>query len=79
MTITDYAPSEIEIKSIGIGLIDSQYLDLTSREYLVVGDMYSNIETGLNIGEQHSYYWSDTCNMLPQNILYKMSKIGFFL
>ena len=43
MTITDYAPSEIEIKSIGIGLIDSQYLDLTSREYLVVGDMYSNI------------------------------------
>jgi hypothetical protein len=72
MTITDYAPSEIEIKSIGIGLIDSQYLDLTSREYLVVGDMYSNIETGLNIGEQHSYYWSDTCNMLPQNILYKM-------
>ena len=72
MTITDYAPSEIEIKSIGIGLIDSQYLDLTSREYLVVGDMYSNIETGLNIGEEHSYYWSDTCNMLPQNILYKM-------
>ena len=54
MTITDYAPSEIEIKSLGIGLIDNEYLDLTSREYFVIGDMYSNIETGLNIGQQHS-------------------------
>ena len=39
MSIEEYSPSEIEIHSLGIGVINSEYLDLTTREYLVVGDI----------------------------------------
>lgn len=51
MSIEEYSPSEIEIHSLGIGVINSEYLDLTTREYLVVGDISGTNELGLNIGE----------------------------
>lgn len=51
MSIEEYSPSEIEIHSLGIGVINSEYLDLTTREYLVVGDISEINELGLNIGE----------------------------
>ena len=51
MSIEEYSPSEIEIHSLGIGVINSEYLDLTTREYLVVGDISGTNELGLDIGE----------------------------
>ena len=72
MSITDYTPSEIEIRNLGIGLIDTQYLDLDTREYLVIGDTYHNDETVLEVGQQHTTYWSNYGLMLPRDIKYSM-------
>ena len=72
MSINDYTPSEIEIRNLGIGLIDTEYLDLDSREYLVIGDTYNDNETVLEIGQQHTNYWSNYGQMLPKDIKYSM-------
>lgn len=72
MSINDYTPSEIEIRNLGIGLIDTQYLDLDTREYLVIGDTYQDNETVLQIGQQHTNYWSNNAPMLPRDIKYSM-------
>jgi len=37
MSIEEYSPSEIEIQSLGIRITNQDYLDLTEREYLVIG------------------------------------------
>lgn len=72
MSINDYTPSEIEIRNLGIGLIDTQYLDLDTREYLVIGDTHNDNETVLEIGQQHTNYWSNYGQMLPRDIKYSM-------
>ena len=41
MTIGDFSPNELEIRSLGIGVLNQKYLDLSTREYLVVGDISS--------------------------------------
>ena len=66
MTISDYTPSEIEIRSLGVGLINTEYLDLNSREYLVVGDVnnYTRNETVLEIGQQQTTNWNSVINYL---------------
>lgn len=70
--MNDYTPSEIEIRNLGIGLIDTQYLDLDTREYLVIGDTYADNETVLEVGQQHTNYWSNYGPMLPRDIKYSM-------
>ena len=72
MTTKDYTPSEIEIRSLGIGLIDSQYLDLDNREYIVVGDTQNIIETGIQVGQHQTTYHEDVNTIHPKNIKYSM-------
>ena len=72
MTTKDYTPSEIEIRSLGIGLIDSQYLDLDNREYIVVGDTQNIIESGIQVGQQQTTYHEDVNTIHPKNIKYSM-------
>lgn len=62
MTIGDFSPNELEIHSLGIGVINQKYLDLSTREYLVVGDISSNSETGLNINSLNSVYHTQFIN-----------------
>ena len=69
MSIEEYSPSEIEIQSLGIGVINSEYLDLTTREYLVVGDISETNEIGLNIGELQTTTMTD---IDKKNIKYSM-------
>ena len=69
MSIEEYSPSEIEIQSLGIGVINSEYLDLTTREYLVVGDISETNEIGLNIGELQTTTITD---IDKRNIKYSM-------
>lgn len=69
MSIEEYSPSEIEIQSLGIGVINSEYLDLTTREYLVVGDISEENELGLNIGELQTTTMTD---IHKRNIKYSM-------
>ena len=56
MTIGDFSPNELEIRSLGIGIINQKYLDLSTREYLVVGDISNGNESGLNINSLNSVY-----------------------
>ena len=58
MTIGDFSPNELEIRSLGIGVLNQKYLDLSTREYLVVGDISSENERGLNINELNTVYHS---------------------
>jgi len=62
MTIGDFSPNELEIRSLGIGVINQKYLDLSTREYLVVGDISGNSETGLNINSLNSVYHTQFIN-----------------
>lgn len=70
MTIKDYTPSEIEIKSLGIGLINNSFLDLNTHEYLVIGDIneYRN-ESLIDIGQQQTTYWSNISSGLKWNLI----------
>ena len=69
MSIEEYSPTEIEIQSLGIGVINSEYLDLTTREYLVVGDISETNEIGLNIGELQT---TTITNIDKRDIKYSM-------
>lgn len=69
MTIKDYTPSEIEIKSLGIGLINNTFLDLNTHEYLVIGDINEYRNDLLDIGQQQTTYWSSISSGLKWNLL----------
>ena len=72
MTTNNYKPSEFEIRSLGIGLINNKYLDLDkNREFLVIGDIDEE-RTELLCGQKHTTYnSSETYNILhTRDILY---------
>ena len=57
MILNDFAPSIIEINSLGIGLLNHSNIDtlnLTENEYLVVGEKYNTGDTNDNLDKLYS-------------------------
>ena len=61
MSIEEYSPSEIEIQSLGIRITNQDYLDLTEREYLVIG---STVTTTITSEDDYSNKNNVTYSMI---------------